>query len=166
MTFFFQSDLHCHFRKYWPFLHNHPVYQHSCRWHWPRGLRRRSTAARLLQSWVRIPPRALMFVCFLGCVLSGRGLCDGLITRPEQSYRLWRVVVCDLETSWKVGHGLLGEGGGAVSPSKQIKLVVLRDIFRFPSIVQTEAKADKILPSHSTVFNNSWHTDPVFLSDR
>ena len=33
------------------------------------------------------------------CVLSGRGLCDGLITRPEESYRLWRVVVCDQETS-------------------------------------------------------------------
>jgi len=32
-------------------------------------------------------------------VLSGRGLCDELITRPEQSYRLWCVVVCDLETS-------------------------------------------------------------------
>jgi hypothetical protein len=30
-------------------------------------------------------------------VLSGRGLCDRLITRPEESYRLWRVVVCDLE---------------------------------------------------------------------
>jgi hypothetical protein len=33
------------------------------------------------------------------CVLSGRGLCDGLITRPEESYRLWRVVVYDQETS-------------------------------------------------------------------
>jgi hypothetical protein len=33
------------------------------------------------------------------CVLSGRGLCDKLITRPEESYRLWRVVVCDQETS-------------------------------------------------------------------
>jgi len=32
-------------------------------------------------------------------VLSGRGLCDQLITRPEESYRLWCVVVCDLETS-------------------------------------------------------------------
>jgi len=32
-------------------------------------------------------------------VLSGRGLCDGLVTRPEGSYRLWRVVVCDKETS-------------------------------------------------------------------
>jgi len=32
-------------------------------------------------------------------VLSGRGLCDELITRPEKSYRLWCVVVCNLETS-------------------------------------------------------------------
>ena len=30
-------------------------------------------------------------------MLSGRGLCDGLITRPEESYRLWCMVVCDLE---------------------------------------------------------------------
>jgi hypothetical protein len=30
-----------------------------------------------------------MFDC---CVLSGRGTCDELITRPEASYRLWRVV--------------------------------------------------------------------------
>jgi len=32
-------------------------------------------------------------------VLSGRGLCDELITRPEESYGLCCVVVCDLETS-------------------------------------------------------------------
>jgi len=32
-------------------------------------------------------------------VLSGRGLCDELITRPEESYRLWCVVVYDLDTS-------------------------------------------------------------------
>ena len=32
-------------------------------------------------------------------MLSGRGLCDELITRPEESYRLCRVVVCDQETS-------------------------------------------------------------------
>jgi len=38
-----------------------------------------------------------MFVC---CVLSGRGLCDELITRPEDSYRLSCVVACDLEISW------------------------------------------------------------------
>jgi hypothetical protein len=32
-------------------------------------------------------------------VLSGRDLCDELISRPEESYRLCCVVVCDLETS-------------------------------------------------------------------
>jgi hypothetical protein len=31
-------------------------------------------------------------------VLWGRGLCDELITRLEEFYRLWCVVVCDLET--------------------------------------------------------------------
>jgi len=41
-----------------------------------------------------------MFVCCECCVLSGTGLCDELITRPEESYGLWCVVVCDLETSW------------------------------------------------------------------
>jgi len=40
-----------------------------------------------------------MFVCCECCVLSGRDLCDELITRPEESYRLWCVVVCDPETT-------------------------------------------------------------------
>ena len=68
-----------------------------CRSQWPTGLRRRSVAAQLLRSLVRIPPGAWMFVCCECCVLSGRDLCDELITRPEESYRLWCVVVCDLE---------------------------------------------------------------------
>jgi len=56
-----------------------------------------------------------MFVCCEYCMRSGRGLWDGLITRPEESYRLWGVVVCDQETSktrrlehatglWKYNH--------------------------------------------------------------
>ena len=49
--------------------------------------------------WVRIPPAAWMSVCCECCVLPHRGLCDGLITCPEESYRLWCVVVCDLEIS-------------------------------------------------------------------
>jgi len=70
--------------------------QHNSRSQWPRGLRRRSAAARLLRLRFRIPPWAWMPVCCECCVLSGRGLCDGLITRPEESYRMWCVVVCDL----------------------------------------------------------------------
>jgi hypothetical protein len=40
-----------------------------------------------------------MSVCCECCVLSGRGLCDELITRPEETYRLCCVIVCDLETT-------------------------------------------------------------------
>jgi hypothetical protein len=75
------------------------IYIYMCRSQWSCALRRRSSAARLLRSWVRIPPRAWMFVCCECCVLLGRGLCDVLITRPEESYRLWRIFVCDEETS-------------------------------------------------------------------
>ena len=44
-------------------------------------------------------------------MLSGRGICDELITRPEESYRLWCVVVCGIQTSrmsrpWPTGEPL------------------------------------------------------------
>ena len=32
-------------------------------------------------------------------VLSGRGLCNEPIPRPEEFYRVWCVIMCDLETS-------------------------------------------------------------------
>ena len=47
---------------------------------------------------VRIPS-VWMSVCCECCVLSGIAL-RRTITRPKESYRLWCVVVCDLETSW------------------------------------------------------------------
>jgi hypothetical protein len=55
--------------------------------HLPRGLRRGSAADRWLGLRVRIPPvhGVLSVDC---CVLSGRGLCDGPITRPGESYRV------------------------------------------------------------------------------
>jgi len=64
-----------------------------------RSAGQRPVAARLLRSWVQIPPGAWIFVCCECRVLSGRGLCDGLISSSEESYRLCCVVVCDLETS-------------------------------------------------------------------
>ena len=64
-----------------------------CRSQWPRGLRRRSAAASLLRLWDRIPPGTWMSVCCEYCVLLGRDLCDELITRPDESYRLWCVVL-------------------------------------------------------------------------
>ena len=66
---------------------------------WRRGLRRVSAAACLLELLVRIPPDAWMFFSCQCCVLSGRGLFVEMIARSEESYRLWCLVVCDLETS-------------------------------------------------------------------
>ena len=45
--------------------------------------------------WVRIPLGTWMSVSYQRCVLWGRVRCDGLITRLEECYRLWCVVVCD-----------------------------------------------------------------------
>ena len=81
----------------------------ACQSQWPRGLRRSSAAARLLRFWVRIPPGERMSVCSECCVLSGRGLCDELITRPEESYRLccagcvWSRNLVNEETIARVG---------------------------------------------------------------
>ena len=74
-----------------------------------RVLRCRSAAAHLLRLWVRIPPGAWMSICCECCVLSRRGLCIELITRPEESYHQWCVVECDQETSrmrrpWPTGR--------------------------------------------------------------
>ena len=69
-------------------IKNYSAIMLDSRSQWPRGLRRRPAAARLLILWVRIPPGAWMSVCCEFCVLSGRGPCDELITHPEDSHRL------------------------------------------------------------------------------
>jgi hypothetical protein len=71
------------------------VYISFSRSQWLRCLGHRSSAACLLRLWVRIPLGSWMSVCCECCVLSGRGLCDRLITHPEESYRLWRIIMCD-----------------------------------------------------------------------
>jgi hypothetical protein len=68
---------------------------YSCWSQWARVLRQRSAATQLLRLWVWIPPVAWIFVCCECCVY----LCNELITHPEEFYRLWFTVVCDLQTS-------------------------------------------------------------------
>ena len=79
----------------------------NCRSRWKRGLRRGSAAPRLLELWVRIPSEAWMFVSCECCVLSGTGLCVGLITCPEESNRLWCVWVW----SWILYNEVLDHWG-------------------------------------------------------
>ena len=70
----------------------------SLRTQWPRRLRSGSTAIRLLEFRVRISPLARVPISFECCVSSGRGLCVGLITCPEESIDCG-VSESDLETS-------------------------------------------------------------------
>ena len=49
-------------------------------------LRRGSAAARLLMLWFRVPLIVWKSVSCECCVLSGRGLRVGLITRPEKTH--------------------------------------------------------------------------------
>jgi len=60
-----------------------------CRYQWPLVLSPGSGPARLLGLWVWIPPGTWMCISCYCCVVSGRGLCDGLITHPEESYLVW-----------------------------------------------------------------------------
>jgi len=60
----------------------------------------RSLAEILSSNPARDMDICLVCVCVcVCCLLSGRGFCDELITRPEESYRLWCIVECGLETS-------------------------------------------------------------------
>jgi hypothetical protein len=82
----------------------------------PRGLRRRSGAARLLRFWVHIPPGAWIFVSCENCMLSGTDLIDELITRPEESYRLW----CVLCVIWKPYEWGGHSSRWAAAPQKKV----------------------------------------------
>jgi hypothetical protein len=83
---------------------------------------------RLLGLWVRIPPKTCMSVSCECCVLSGRGLCVGLITRPWESYRVWYVLTaCNRETS----AIRRPRPTTAVEPLGKIKKKMLRTAFYF-----------------------------------
>jgi hypothetical protein len=62
-------------------------------------------------------------------VLSGRGLCIGLITRPEESYRMCSVSECDREASTMRkprptrGCRTMGEGGNVEQSNEALKCV-------------------------------------------
>ena len=66
---------------------------------WPNGFKARVCGRPLSGNAGSNPAEALMSVSCECCVLSGRGLCDGPIPRPEESYWLCCVIVCHVETS-------------------------------------------------------------------
>jgi hypothetical protein len=57
-------------------------------------------------------------MCLLCVLCVVRGFCDKLITRPEESYLMWWVVLCDLENL--VNEEALAHWG-VVAPQKKIE---------------------------------------------
>jgi hypothetical protein len=83
--------------------------------YWPIPVAAQSAVPRLLGLRVRISRGVWVSVSCECCVLSGRGLFVGPITRPEESYRVWGVSECDREASilrrpWHTG-GCCPTGG-------------------------------------------------------
>jgi len=59
-------------------------------------------------------------------VSSGRGLCDELITRPEESYRMW-CVVCVWSRNF-VNEEALAHWGSVATKNKQTNKKILRHL--------------------------------------
>jgi hypothetical protein len=76
-----------------------------------------------------------MFVCCECCVLSGTGLCDELITRPEESYQLWCVVVCNLE-NLKNEEAMTRAGSQRHSKKKSLLHVSTIPLLQWEHVVQ------------------------------
>jgi len=88
-----------------------------------------------------------MFVCCECRVLSGRGLCDELITRPEESYRLWCVVVCDVETS---RMRKLWPTGGCCAQNKNCNEIYVKELFIHmnKNFNMADTQVDEIVSAH------------------
>jgi hypothetical protein len=80
-----------------------------------------------------------MFVCCECCVLSCRGLCEELITRPEESYRMWCVNVCDLEPSW------MSKPWSALGRNPKIPMFICLSSAQWMCILASEGKDPHIL---------------------
>jgi hypothetical protein len=102
---------------------NHIRNWYCCLSLWPRGLTRRSAAARLLRLWVRIPPghRCLSVVSVVSCQVEVSATGWSLVQRSPTDLC---VVVCDLETSSRMrmpwpalGCSAMGEGGLSRRPN-------------------------------------------------
>ena len=93
-------------------------------------------------------PTGGMDVCLLWvlCVVV-RGHSVGLITSPEESYRMWCVVVCDLETSWMRRPW---PTGGCRAKNKETNCT-----FKFENqLIELNWFCDVLLTVHLSIFNS------------
>ena len=99
---------------------------------WPRGLRPGPAAVGFLGLRVRIPPPGAWNSVSCECyVLSRRGFCDGLITRPEESYRMWS---WSLDNEEALAHWDCCDMGGGEGVNKCQTLHRARQLYHTESL--------------------------------
>ena len=77
---------------------------------------------RLLELWDRISPGHGCLSVVVCCVVSGRGHCVGLITRPEESDQVWCVWIW----MWNLDNEVLANKGCvAILGGVEIKLIIV-----------------------------------------
>ena len=124
-----------------------------CRSQWPRVLTRGS--AEIVGS----NPTGRMEVCCECCVLSGRGLCDELITRPETSYRLSCVVVCDLEISWM--RRPWPTGGCRAKTNKVVRVPVCNGFGGLTPVILNPGTKEKCVVNFTARLSQLWERTTV-----
>jgi len=130
-----------------------------------------SEAARMLGLWVRIPPGTWMTGSSECYVFSGRGLCDGPITRPEDSYRLWCVWVwcraLTMRRPWPTGGLSRHKKNRCITA---IKFRLIQSVFhrcRWKTFtpkhctVDSKIESNRLRALHFTFGASKWNT--VFL---
>jgi len=93
-----------------------------------------------------------MSVCRECCVLSGRGLCVGLVTRPEESYQVWCVWVWSqiLGPPGLLRHGKIKNcarlSSSEISPGNQFQVPHVQAMNEYGCGYMTGDKQDKQWP--------------------
>jgi hypothetical protein len=78
-------------------------------------------------------------------VLSDRGLCDGPIPRPEESYRLWCVLECDQTQSQKPSTPAVNKWVEEGRTTKVFKCLLIVESSRYYCIIVLQCLSSKTI---------------------
>ena len=104
----------------------------------------------LLGSRFRIPPETWMSVSCQYHVLSSRGVCNGLFTRPEEFYRAW----CVLSVILKLQH--LGGPDPLELSNHEKKIYIIYSRSRRPCGLGRRSAAAQLMGSRVRISLRSW----------
>jgi hypothetical protein len=102
-----------------------------------------------------------MDVCRECCVLIGRGLCDKLITRPEESYRLVRRCVWSRKPREWGGHDPRWVAAPHKNSSYLYREMILNVLPSSPSLFPCMGRRSSVCIATGYVLHGSWIWVPI-----